>query len=67
MAMKTIEHAAGKGQHLTLDEVAAWVQDAMRAGVDGSTPVAARVSFGGKLQRISVETSPINMAKDTAL
>lgn len=55
MAMRKIEHAAPKGQLLTLDEVAAWVQDAMRSGASGSEPVRARVSFGGKLQTIGVE------------
>lgn len=55
MAMKKIEHAAPKGQLLTLDEVAAWVQDAMRAGASGDEIVGATISFGGKLQKIRVE------------
>lgn len=61
MAKRTIEIKADKGQHLTLDEVAAWVQDAMRSGADGSTVVQASVSFGQKLQKISVtaEGSPL--------
>lgn len=65
MARKRLEHAADKGQFLTLDELAAWVQDAMQSGVDGGTVVHAVVSFGGKLQKISVETGPLDMVKDS--
>lgn len=64
MAKKTIEHAAAKGEFLTLDELAAWVQDVMRAGVDGSTVVKAVVSFGGKLQKVSVQADMPTAAKD---
>lgn len=66
-ARRRIEHAAPKKQHLTLDEIAAWVQDAMRSGASGSEVVAATVSFGGKLQKISIEveaTSADQAAKD---
>jgi hypothetical protein len=66
MAMKKVEHAADKGQYLTLDEVAAFVQDAMRTGADGSTVVNATVSFGGKLQKISVDVETVALAKDAA-
>ena len=54
MAKRTIEIKADKGQFLTLDEIAAWVQDAMRSGASGSSIAEAGVSFGGKLQKISV-------------
>lgn len=54
MAKRTIEIKADRGEFLTLDEVAAWVQDAMRAGADGSAVVVASVSFGQKLQKIGV-------------
>lgn len=64
MAKKKVEHAADKGQHLTLDEVAAFVQDAMRTGADGSAVVNATVSFGQKLQKISVDVETLSMAKD---
>lgn len=62
MALKKIEHAAARKQLLTLDEVAAWVQDAMRSGATGSETVAAGVSFGGKLQKISVEVETVKDA-----
>ena len=55
MAMKKIEHAAAKGKLLTLDEVAAWVRDAMRSGATGSEVVNVKMTFGGKLQKISVD------------
>lgn len=55
MAMKRVEHAAAKGQLLTLDEVAVWVQDAMRSGATGGEVVSVKISFGGKLQKIAVD------------
>lgn len=67
MALKKIEHTAEKKQLLTLDEVAAWVQDAMRSGATGRETVAARVSFGGRLQKISVDVETMNTAVDKAL
>lgn len=64
MAMKKVEHAADKGHHLTLAEVAAFVQDAMRTGADGSTVVKAAVSFGGKLQKIGVDVEQVQTVRD---
>lgn len=55
MAMKKIEHKARKKEFLTLDELAAFTQEALRSGADGSEIVSASVSFGGKLQRLSVK------------
>lgn len=55
MAMKKIEHKAPRKAFLTLDELAAFVQEAMRAGASGREVVAAAVSFGSKLQGLSVE------------
>ncbi|MFE4857353.1 hypothetical protein [Streptomyces sp. NPDC056670] len=55
MAIKPVEHAAVKGQVLTLAEVAAWVQDAMRSGATGKEVVAVKMTFGGKLQKIKVD------------
>ncbi|SFK73720.1 hypothetical protein [Streptomyces pini] len=51
---KEIKHTAG-GKHMTLDELAAFVQDAMRTGAAGHEPVAATVTFGGKLRTVTVE------------
>lgn len=55
MSLKKIEHKAPKGQVMTLDELAAFVQDAMRSGANGSEPVTVSVSWGSKLQRLGVE------------
>jgi hypothetical protein len=59
MAMKPIEYAARKGELLTLGEVAAWVQDAMRAGATGKEVVAVKMTFGGKLQKIKVDVKAV--------
>lgn len=55
MALKKVEHTAPKKQFLTLDEIDAWVQDARRSGARGDEIANATVSFGGKLQKVSVE------------
>jgi hypothetical protein len=55
MAKKKVEHTADKGGYLTLDEVAAWVQDALRSGASGSEPVRARVNFSGTIKLIGVD------------
>lgn len=63
-ARRKIEHAAEKKQLLTLDQLAAFVQDAMRSGASGSEVVAAAVSFGGKLQRVSIDIDADHATKD---
>ncbi|SES03671.1 hypothetical protein [Streptomyces qinglanensis] len=55
MSTRTIEHKAPKKQFLTLDELAAFVQDAMRSGAAGTEVVSAAVSFGGKLQSLAID------------
>lgn len=53
-AVRTISHEpAGKG--MTLDELAAFVQDALRSGATGSEPVKVRVNFGSTIKRAEVE------------
>lgn len=54
-ARRKIEHAAPRKQTLTLDQLAAFVQDAMRSGASGDETVHATISFGGKLQKIAIE------------
>jgi hypothetical protein len=58
VAIKPIEYKATKGKLLTLDELAAFVQDALRSGAASSEVVKAQVSFGGKLQRIAIDVDP---------
>jgi hypothetical protein len=55
MANRPIEYRADRGKFLTVDEVAAWVQDVMRAGAPGGEIVKATVSIGGKLQKITTD------------
>lgn len=52
-----IEHKAPRGHFVTLDQLAAFVQEAMRAGADGATVVEGTISFGGKLQRVAIDTN----------
>lgn len=66
MTTKKIEHAAPKGELLTLDKVAAWVQDAMRSGATGAEIVGATISFGGKLQKIRIEVEAPNLNDEPA-
>lgn len=58
MTTRNVEHAAPKPDFITLDQLAAFVQDAMRSGATGTETVHAAVTFGGKLRslRISVDT-----------
>ena len=58
---RRIEHKAPKKAFLTLDQLAAFVQDAMRAGADGATVVEATVSFGSKLQRVAIDITEPEM------
>ena len=39
---------------MTLDEIAKWVQDAMRLGIPGDARPTAVVKIGGKVKRIEV-------------
>lgn len=55
MAQKKIEHAAAKGQELTLDELAAFIQDAMRSGATGSETIHVRTTWGAKLRQVAVD------------
>ncbi|MFF7901189.1 hypothetical protein ACIO02_34020 [Streptomyces sp. NPDC087568] len=55
MARKRLEHAAPRREFITLDELAAFVQDALRSGADGSETVMATISIGGKLQRVAID------------
>jgi len=64
MAKKKVVHVADKGGFLTLDEVEAWVRDARRSGADGGSAVDARVSFSGRIQKISVEVETAHMLQD---
>lgn len=55
MATKKIQHEAPKGAAFTLDEVAAFVQDAMRSGADGTEEVGVTATWGAKIRRLTVD------------
>lgn len=63
---KKIQHEASD-KFMTLDEIAAFVQDARRAGATGSEIVSATVSFGQKLKdvTVSVDTTATRLDKTT--
>ncbi|MBP5922165.1 MULTISPECIES: hypothetical protein [Streptomyces] len=44
----------GEDKDLTLDELAAFVEDARRAGVPGANPIRADLSTSGKIKKIQV-------------
>ncbi|MFJ9113006.1 hypothetical protein [Streptomyces sp. NPDC102283] len=61
---KTIKHTAAD-KTLTLNELGAFVQDALRSGADGTERVQANITFGGKLKDITVAlTSPETAEQD---
>lgn len=55
MSTRKVEHKAGKRQTLTLDELAAFVQDAMRSGANGDEHPHVQIAFSGKIQKVSVD------------
>lgn len=61
MSTRKIEHKAPKKQTMTLDELAAFVQDAMRAGADGGEVPHAELTLGGKIKQLAVDV-PVKTA-----
>jgi hypothetical protein len=53
---KTLTHEPD-GSAMTLDELAAFVQDAMRSGASGSESPKVRITFGGGIKRIELGIS----------
>lgn len=53
------------GKALTLDELAAFVQDAMRTGASGSEVPKVRINFGGTVRRIELSVASVQV-KDSA-
>lgn len=66
MATRTVEHKAPKKQTLTLDELAAFVQEAMRAGANGSEhpTVEVALNLSGKIKKISVDVEVGSKTED---
>jgi hypothetical protein len=55
VVMKSVEYRAQKGRSLDLDELQAFIDDCRRNNVPGSYAPRAVISFGGRLQKVSVE------------
>lgn len=55
MTTKKIEHNVPRDRAFTLDEVAAFVQDAMRSGASGSEVVTVSASWRMKIQRLTLD------------
>jgi hypothetical protein len=51
---RTIIHE-GAEKAMTLDELASFVQDALRSGADGSELAKVRINYGGTIKKIEVE------------
>lgn len=55
MATKHTVTAAACGKAMTLAELAAFVQEAMRLDIDPGTVITVTATFGQKIKRITVE------------
>ncbi|RNG34307.1 hypothetical protein [Streptomyces botrytidirepellens] len=53
---KQIKHTA-TDKTMTLNELAAFVQDAMRSGADGTEKVKATVAFSGRIKDVTVDVA----------
>lgn len=55
--IETKSHAADKGQGMTIDELAAFVEHARLMGNDGTQSVIADVGFKGQVKALTVKPS----------
>lgn len=61
---KKIEHVAGD-KFMTLDEIAEFIADARAAGAAGTDVPHGRLSFGGKLQQLSIALDTVTEEAST--
>lgn len=54
---KQIQHEAPKGGALTLDDVAAFVEDARQSGASGAEVVAVTATWGAKIRSLTVDVT----------
>ncbi|MFG2963567.1 hypothetical protein ACGFZS_09785 [Streptomyces sp. NPDC048288] len=52
--MPTVIRATGEAKDMTLDELAAFVEEALKAGVSGDRPVRAELSYSGKIKQVEI-------------
>ncbi|MFJ8054941.1 hypothetical protein [Streptomyces sp. NPDC096142] len=52
--MPTVIRATGEAKDMTLDEIAAFVEDARKAGIPGDRNVRAELSYSGKFKQVEV-------------
>ncbi|MFH9215462.1 hypothetical protein [Streptomyces globisporus] len=60
---KTIKHTAAD-KTMTLSELAAFVQDALRSDADGTERVKANITFGGRLKDATVDLTMPQRAQE---
>ncbi|WP_181809063.1 hypothetical protein [Streptomyces shenzhenensis] len=58
--MQTVIRATGEAKDMTLDEPAAFVDDARKAGVPGNRNVGAEVSYRGKTKEVEIVLSEVD-------
>ncbi|NDZ63573.1 hypothetical protein [Streptomyces cyaneofuscatus] len=62
---KAIKHTAAD-KTMTLSELAAFVQDALRSDADGTERVKANITFGGRLKDVTVDLTTPQRAQGDA-
>ncbi|WP_369227438.1 hypothetical protein AB5J52_44205 [Streptomyces sp. R39] len=58
--MPIVIRASGEAKDMTLDEPAAFVDDARKAGVPGNRNVRAEVSYSGKIKEVEIVLSEVD-------
>ena len=66
MSTRKVEHKAGKRQTFTLDELGAFVQEAMRAGANGDEHPRVQIALNGKIQKVTVDVDAATKTTDSA-
>lgn len=56
--------AVPKGEALTLDDLAEFVQNAREAGIPGSAVVSGQLRFSGQLHAVTVNSDKVRAPKD---
>ena len=65
MSTRKVEHKADKRETFTLDELAAFVQEAMRAGANGDEHPSVQIALNGKIQKVWVDVDTAAKSEST--